>query len=72
MKTMYFITGNKGKFAEAKEKFKSLQITLVQNDLGYPEIQADTLEEVARFGVETLQQRCSESKPQTKSSSNRP
>ena len=60
MKILYFITGNKGKIAEAKEKFKSLSIVLVQNDLGYPEIQADTLEEVARFGVETLEHRCSE------------
>ncbi|MCX6664536.1 MAG: XTP/dITP diphosphatase [Euryarchaeota archaeon] len=61
MKTLYFITGNEGKFVEVKGKFKSLSIALVQNDLGYPEIQADTLEEVARFGVETLQKRCSES-----------
>jgi XTP/dITP diphosphohydrolase len=52
MKTLYFITSNKGKVAEATEKLKSLEYNVVQKDLGYPEIQADTLEEVAQYGVE--------------------
>jgi len=30
---------------------------VIQKDLGYPEIQADTLEEVARAGVENVRQR---------------
>jgi len=57
MKTMYFITGNKGKAEEAREKLKPLHIMIIQRDLGYPEIQADTLEEVARAGVEYVQQK---------------
>ena len=55
MKTIYFITGNKGKLEEAKKKFSTVDINVVQKDLGYPEIQAETLEDVARFGVEHVQ-----------------
>ncbi len=54
MKTLYFITGNKGKFDEAKESFSDIDYNIVQKNLGYPEIQADTLEEVALFGVDYL------------------
>jgi XTP/dITP diphosphohydrolase len=57
MKTVYFITGNKGKVLEAKTKFSDLNIDIVQEDLGYPEIQADSLEDVARFGAEHVQKR---------------
>lgn len=56
MKTLYFVTSNKGKLAEAQEKLQGLPVTLVQHDIGYPEIQAETLEEVVRFGVKTLRQ----------------
>ena len=55
MKTIYFITGNKGKLEEAKKKFSTVDINVVQKDLGYPEIQAETLEDVAKFGVEHIQ-----------------
>jgi XTP/dITP diphosphohydrolase len=55
MKTIYFITGNKGKLEEAKQKFSTIDINIVQKDLGYPEIQAKNLEDVARFGVEHIQ-----------------
>ena len=51
MKTLYFITGNKGKVLEAKMKFSNLDIKIIQKDIGYPELQADSLQEVARFGV---------------------
>lgn len=54
MKTIYFITGNKGKLEEAKQKFSTVGINVVQKDLGYPEIQAETLEDVAKFGVEHI------------------
>ena len=54
MKTLYFITSNKGKILEAKEKFSDLNIDIVQKDLGYPEIQTDTLEDVAIFGVDHI------------------
>jgi len=55
MKTIYFITSNKGKILEAKKKFSNLDIEVIQKNLGYPEIQADSLEEVAKFGVEHIQ-----------------
>lgn len=57
MKTVYFITSNKGKVLEAKTKFSDLDINVVQKDLGYPEIQADSLEDVARFGAEHVQKK---------------
>ncbi len=56
MKALYFVTSNKGKLHEAQERFSSLGITIVQKDIGYPELQATTLEEVARFGVTNVQQ----------------
>lgn len=55
MKTLYFITSNKGKVREATEKLRTLGFSVVQKDLGYPEIQADSLEEVAQQGIEHLQ-----------------
>ena len=57
MNTVYFITGNKGKVQEATEKFTPLGISIEQKNLGYTEIQAETLEEVARFGVTQIQQK---------------
>lgn len=51
---LYFITGNKGKFSEAKEKLKTIHIEIVQKNLGYPEIQGDSLEEVVKYGVDFL------------------
>ncbi|MBN1280119.1 MAG: XTP/dITP diphosphatase [Candidatus Thermoplasmatota archaeon] len=57
MKTVYFITGNKGKVLEASEKLRPLGFTVVQKDLGYPEVQADTLEEVARHGIDHVRER---------------
>ena len=52
MRTLYFITGNKGKVTEATAKLAPLGFRVVQKDLGYPEVQADSLEEVAQYGVE--------------------
>lgn len=57
MKTLYFVTSNKGKLAEAQKKLQDLPINIVQHDVGYPEIQAEKLEEVVRFGVKTLRKR---------------
>ena len=57
MKTIYFITGNKGKVEEAKQKFSTVGINVVQKNLGYPEIQTEALEDVARFGVEHVQKK---------------
>lgn len=54
MKTLYFITSNKGKALEAKTKFLEIDVKIIQKNLGYPEVQADSLEEVALFGVEDV------------------
>ena len=48
---LFFITSNKGKVLEATEKLLPLGFCVVQKDLGYPEVQADSLEEVAMWGV---------------------
>ena len=55
MKKIYFITGNKGKVHEAIEKFKPLKYSIIQKNLGYPEIQTDSLEKVAIYGVNHIQ-----------------
>jgi XTP/dITP diphosphohydrolase len=47
---IYFVTSNKGKYAEAQAMFGDL----VQKDIGYAEIQADTLEEVALYGMKEV------------------
>ena len=47
---IYFVTSNKGKYAEARAIFRDL----VQKDIGYAEIQADTLEEVAAYGMKEV------------------
>jgi XTP/dITP diphosphohydrolase len=57
MNKLYFITGNKGKHLEAQKRFSDFDIEIIQKDLGYPEIQADSLEEVALYGAEYIQKR---------------
>jgi len=57
MKTIYFITGNKGKVLEANKKFSNFNIQVIQKNLGYPEIQTDSLEEVVKFGVKRIQKK---------------
>lgn len=52
MRSVYFITSNKGKILEAQTKFKPLKIEIIQKNLGYPEIQADSLQEVASYGIQ--------------------
>ncbi len=52
MNDIYFITGNKGKVAEAQKKFSEIGIQVIQKNLGYPEIQVEKLEDVASFGVD--------------------
>jgi len=54
MNKLYFITSNKGKYVEAKKKFSDLDIELIQKNLGYPELQADSLEDVAIYGAEDI------------------
>ncbi|DAC72273.1 MAG TPA: non-canonical purine NTP pyrophosphatase, RdgB/HAM1 family [Thermoplasmata archaeon] len=60
MKTLYFITSNKGKLQEATKKLRPLGYAVVQKDLGYPELQTDSLEEVATWGITYIQDRFDE------------
>ncbi len=61
MKKLYFITGNKGKLTEIQERVKTLDIKVIQKDLGYPELQAEALEEVAEYGANHIQKQFNES-----------
>ncbi len=54
---LYFVTGNKGKYKEAKQKLSEFEINVYQKNIGYPEIQADSLKEVADFGIDYLQKK---------------
>ncbi len=49
---IYFVTTNTGKYEEVKKMLSEHEI--IRKDMTYPEIQADTLEEVADFGMEFL------------------
>lgn len=60
MKQLYFITSNKGKALEAKKKFSKIGLEIIQKNLGYPEIQANTLEEVADFGAQYVESKINE------------
>lgn len=55
--TIYFVTGNKGKFSEVKEKISGLNVSLKQEKFGYPEIQASSLEEVAVYGANHIRKK---------------
>ncbi|HWR26931.1 MAG TPA: XTP/dITP diphosphatase [Candidatus Thermoplasmatota archaeon] len=57
MKQIFFITSNQGKVLEATEKLRPLGFSVVQKDLGYPEVQTDSLEEVALWGASYVQER---------------
>lgn len=50
---IYFVTSNKGKFVEARGIFENLEM----RNIGYTEIQADRLEEVAAFGIKEVMNR---------------
>lgn len=49
-----FVTGNPGKVRELGALLAPHGVQVVQEDRGYPEIQADTLEDVARAGARSL------------------
>ncbi|MFO8133821.1 MAG: XTP/dITP diphosphatase [Thermoplasmatota archaeon] len=49
-----FVTGNSGKHREVSAM---LPCTVEQRNVGYPEIQADALQEVARYGLDWLRTR---------------
>ena len=52
-----FATQNRGKFKEAKEKLERIGVKLLHYDKGYPEIQADSLVDVAIYGARYLSRR---------------
>jgi XTP/dITP diphosphohydrolase len=49
-----FVTGNPGKVREARAHLEGLGVELTQDDRGYPEVQAEDLEAVARFAADQL------------------
>jgi XTP/dITP diphosphohydrolase len=51
-KSLRMVTSNRNKFLEAKDILAEFQINLTQADLERLEIQADELEEVAKFSAE--------------------
>jgi len=59
MKKIDFVTSNKGKVWEARKLFEQVGISVIQNDIGYPEIQSKSLKEVASFGVEYISKKFS-------------
>ncbi len=48
---LHFLTGNKNKVIEAEKRLGPLGFDIIQENLQPPEIQADTLEEVALFSA---------------------
>lgn len=54
LRTLTFVTGNAGKVAELRALLKPRGIAVRQDDRGYPEVQADTLREVAEEGARHL------------------
>jgi XTP/dITP diphosphohydrolase len=53
-KKLYFVTSNKGKFKEVKQKLEPLGYAIVQKNINYPELQAASLEEVVKFGLNNI------------------
>ncbi|MCI0497426.1 MAG: XTP/dITP diphosphatase [Thermoplasmata archaeon] len=54
MRPVSFITTNEGKFREVQTGMARRGIEVVQVDAEYPEVQADTLAKVARFGADVM------------------
>ena len=52
MKVFKFITKNKGKVAEFRAHTKASAIKIVQINARYPELQVDTLVEVAKYALQ--------------------
>ena len=51
MKEINFITQNRGKVAELRAKAKQFDLKINHIDASYPELQADKLEDVVRYGL---------------------
>jgi len=52
--TLTVVTSNKGKYKEYREKLREFYEEVEMVNIGYPEIQADRLEEVVEFAIEEL------------------
>lgn len=48
------VTSNSGKFLEISKELEKINIKAVQEEISYPEIQADDLKEVVNFGLDYL------------------
>ena len=55
MTELQFITSNTGKYEEVRKKLSELEINVVKKDIGYPEIQVDSLEKVVEYGLSYLE-----------------
>jgi XTP/dITP diphosphohydrolase len=51
LKEINFITQNRGKVAELQATAKQFELTINHINASYPELQADTLEDVVRYGL---------------------
>ena len=51
------VTSNEGKVLEMRQHLSRLGYGVEQADIGYPELQAETLDEVVRYGLEALRER---------------
>lgn len=54
MRTIHFVTSNKGKLSEAQKVLEPQNIEVKRLEMPYPEIQASSLREVAEFGIKWL------------------
>jgi len=54
MKTFYFATSNKGKFKEAREKFRTAGLKLRRKHVDLHEIQSDRLKEISLISAREL------------------
>ena len=52
MRKIIFVTGNKHKVEEASVILSPLGIVVEQNNCGYPELQEDELDKIAKYGAE--------------------
>ncbi len=52
MRKIIFVTGNAHKVKEANNILSPLGVTVEQNNCGYPELQEDNLEAIAKFGAQ--------------------
>lgn len=52
MKKIIFVTGNAHKVREANDILSQAGVAVEQNNCGYPELQEDNLEAIAKFGAE--------------------